>query len=85
METKLKVVKTKRNQELKGPEFLSTGIADSVMNLHKSMKEYKPTPLVDLSSLAKTLGVKKICVKDESKRFGLNAFKCLGGFTLYVM
>jgi diaminopropionate ammonia-lyase len=37
------------------------------------------TPLVKLDELAKALGVSKLMVKDESKRFGLNAFKVLGG------
>ena len=37
------------------------------------------TPLQNLSSLAKYLGVKNIFCKDESYRFGLNAFKVLGG------
>ena len=37
------------------------------------------TPLQKLSSLASYLGVKNIFCKDESYRFGLNAFKVLGG------
>jgi diaminopropionate ammonia-lyase len=45
---------------------------------HKSMPEYRTTPLRRLSALAETLGVKEIYVKDESERFGLNAFKALG-------
>ncbi len=40
---------------------------------------YRPTPLCALNDLANLFGVKKILVKDESKRFGLNAFKMLGG------
>ena len=39
----------------------------------------KKTPLVSLSSLADLLGISGLYVKDESKRFGLNAFKALGG------
>ncbi|MDD4048366.1 MAG: diaminopropionate ammonia-lyase [Clostridia bacterium] len=42
-------------------------------------KEYKPTPLVKLGSLAKEMGIENIWIKDESYRFGLNAFKVLGG------
>jgi diaminopropionate ammonia-lyase len=45
----------------------------------KSFDEYQTTPLVVLDNLAKEIGVKKIFVKDESYRFGLNAFKVLGG------
>lgn len=41
--------------------------------------EYEKTPLACLSDLADHLGVKGIYVKDESWRFGLNAFKGLGG------
>lgn len=36
------------------------------------------TPLVRLSGLAEHLGVGQILLKDESPRFGLNAFKALG-------
>lgn len=46
---------------------------------HSSFPEYSCTPLVRLQNLARTLGVRDIFVKDESKRFGLNAFKVLGG------
>lgn len=50
-----------------------------VYKFHKSLPGYKQTPLVNLENLAKYCGVKKIWIKDESKRFGLNAFKALGG------
>ena len=46
---------------------------------HKQIKGYQPTPLCSLDELAKSFGVGKILLKDESKRFGLNAFKMLGG------
>ncbi|MCL1982150.1 MAG: diaminopropionate ammonia-lyase [Clostridiales bacterium] len=45
---------------------------------HTSMTEYEETPLHSLAALAKALHVKRICVKDESCRFGLTAFKGLG-------
>lgn len=51
---------------------------ECVRTFHKSLSEYAPTPLVCLENLAKAIGVKGIFVKDESKRFGLNAFKALG-------
>ena len=51
----------------------------SVLEFHQSLPNYEKTPLIDLKELAKYCGVKKIWVKDESKRFGLNAFKVLGG------
>lgn len=46
---------------------------------HQKIVGYQPTPLCDLSELANLFGVGKILVKDESQRFGLNAFKMLGG------
>lgn len=50
-----------------------------VRNFHKSFPQYERTPLAKLDSLAGKIGVKGIYVKDESYRFGLNAFKVLGG------
>lgn len=46
---------------------------------HKSFPQYKETPLVRLSGMARELGLADFFVKDESYRFGLNAFKVLGG------
>ena len=40
---------------------------------------YAPTPLAQLPATAKALGLGAVYVKDESYRFGLNAFKVLGG------
>ena len=48
-------------------------------NFHKSFPQYSVTPLTGLPHLAEYLGLKKLYVKDESYRFGLNAFKVLGG------
>ncbi|MDR2114594.1 MAG: diaminopropionate ammonia-lyase [Bifidobacteriaceae bacterium] len=50
-----------------------------VVAFHSSIDGYKPTPLVVLNGQAQKLGVKAVYVKDESHRFGLNAFKALGG------
>ncbi|MDR1900564.1 MAG: diaminopropionate ammonia-lyase [Treponema sp.] len=50
-----------------------------VHRFHSSFPQYKMTPLANLENLAKLLGVKGVFVKDESYRFGLNAFKVLGG------
>ncbi|MEY0729469.1 MULTISPECIES: diaminopropionate ammonia-lyase [Providencia] len=46
---------------------------------HRSIPEYAPTPLYHLPALAKSLNVRQIYLKDESQRFGLKAFKALGG------
>lgn len=60
------------------PAFLSQEEIKSVRNFHATIEGYKATPLVSLDDLAKGLGVSRIYVKDESYRFGLNAFKGLG-------
>ena len=57
----------------------SPAVAQRVRAFHASFSQYCPTPLVALPGLAGQLGLKSVCVKDESKRFGLNAFKVLGG------
>lgn len=46
---------------------------------HSTIPGYEPTPLTALDHLARRLGVSQVLVEDESKRFGLNAFKALGG------
>ena len=55
------------------------GEAQKAAAFHKSFPEYLVTPLVNLLNLAKSLGLAGFYVKDESARFGLNAFKVLGG------
>ncbi|MCK5071604.1 MAG: diaminopropionate ammonia-lyase, partial [Desulfocapsa sp.] len=59
-------------------DILSTEEAEKARAYHKSFKEYAPSPLVPLPNLAGYLGLGKLFVKDESSRFGLNAFKVLG-------
>ena len=53
--------------------------AKKVRNWHRSFPEYRETPLRRLDRLAERLGITSLFVKDESARFGLNAFKALGG------
>ena len=53
--------------------------AEKVLAFHKSFPDYSPTPLRELSQLASHIGIRSFYVKDESFRFGLNAFKALGG------
>lgn len=60
-------------------ESFSLKEAKKVQEFHSRLNGYAPTPLRKLSSLADTLKVGDFYVKDESKRFGLNAFKGLGG------
>ena len=46
---------------------------------HNSFPQYSITPLACLNGMAQYLGLGGLYVKDESFRFGLNAFKVLGG------
>ncbi len=65
--------------------LISDGIKNSInlkeineiQTFHNTL-DNKATPLINLNSLARYLGVNKIFLKDESQRFGLNAFKALG-------
>ena len=59
--------------------LFSQSQAKLARQFHQKIAGYRPTPLCALDDLANLFGVKKILVKDESKRFGLNAFKMLGG------
>lgn len=60
-------------------DFLSVGQGDSVIRYHRSFPAYTETPLAELKNLASEIGLGGLYVKDESYRFGLNAFKVLGG------
>ncbi len=51
----------------------------SALRFHRSFPQYNVTPLVALPHMADYLGIKGLYVKDESYRFGLHAFKVLGG------
>ena len=69
----------KNPADKKWDRFFSVANAENARNFHEGIPEYEKTPLVCLSNLAGYLGIKGIYVKDESSRFGLNAFKGLGG------
>ena len=60
-------------------DFLSPDRARAIRSFHESFPMYAPTPLARLPETAKCLGLGEVWVKDESYRFGLNAFKVLGG------
>ena len=72
------------NKNIKKPgqgaslDILTTEEAEKARAYHQGFKEYEPTPLVSLPNLANYLGIDKLFIKDESSRFGLNAFKVLG-------
>ncbi|MDQ7096972.1 diaminopropionate ammonia-lyase [Desulfosporosinus sp. PR] len=60
-------------------ELFSKAEIDKARRFHATFPNYDPTPLRSLKKLAMNYGVAGIYVKDESYRFGLNAFKALGG------
>lgn len=60
-------------------DFLGLEEAKRVQGFHASFPVYRKTPLAILNNTAGELGLGGIYVKDESYRFGLNAFKVLGG------
>lgn len=57
---------------------LSRRVARQVRSYHRTVPGYAPTPLRSLPGLASALGIRALYIKDESLRFGLNAFKALG-------
>lgn len=61
------------------PQELNDEAATNAARFHKSIPQYQETPLVFLQDLSRQLNVKGIYVKNESVRFGLKAFKGLGG------
>ncbi len=61
------------------PESFSENVSRKVLRFHRQLPGYQPTDLICLSNLAKFWGIGEILVKDESTRFGLGAFKVLGG------
>src|SRR5574344_2802648 len=65
--------------EDKNLQIMSLANVAKARAFHESFPQYKETPLVRLSGMAKELGIADFFVKDESYRFGLNAFKVLGG------
>lgn len=64
---------------------VDTGAADTgavdmgdVLEFHRRLPGYGPTPLVSLPGVAAQLGIRELLVKVESTRFGLPSFKMLG-------
>jgi diaminopropionate ammonia-lyase len=60
-------------------KFLNHSEVEKAKEFHASFPQYSETPLVDLKNLSNYLGLGGMYLKDESYRFGLNAFKVLGG------
>lgn len=60
------------------PSFLDAEHVKIAREFHESIPQYSITPLVELDEYARQNGIKGLWVKDESYRYGLNAFKALG-------
>lgn len=61
------------------PDAFCVPAAACARRFHAQLPGYAKTPLRCMSHLAGMLNVKGLYVKDEALRFGLNAFKGLGG------
>lgn len=79
MQSTIRAFRNTSVSSAKVSSFLQEPTVASIRHFHQSMPGYSITPLVELQMLSQKLGIKNILVKDESKRFGLNAFKGLGG------
>lgn len=80
MKEQLKLIQYQRKQGEKSDlNFMSLENAKKVQSFHASFPMYRETPLTELKETAHALGLGTIYMKDESYRFGLNAFKVLGG------
>lgn len=80
MKETFKLVSFERSSQAEAElSLLTLEEAKRVRSFHASFPVYEKTPLVIRSETAKELGLGDIFVKDESHRFGLNAFKVLGG------
>lgn len=73
------VAYTVPGRDLRSCEPVSPAAAETVRKFHSGIDTYAPTPLLSMRSLAEKLGVGQLLIKNESFRFGLNAFKGLGG------
>lgn len=73
------VVNTMTKSEDKNLAIMSIEEGEKARAFHQSFPQYEVTPLTELPLMADHLGLGTLFVKDESYRFGLNAFKVLGG------
>ena len=59
--------------------YFSLDQVRKVGQFQRTYEQFEKTPLHHLEALSSYIDVEKIMIKDESYRFGLNAFKVLGG------
>lgn len=71
----LKVIQNHNPSEIQAYSF---HVLEDIFRFHRALPGYAPTPLVSMDGIAGDLGVGRLLVKDEGKRFGLKAFKALG-------
>ena len=74
--TMIKIIQNKNRGGEVDTSAYSFAATENIRALHKSLDVYKVTPLIELKNFK---GVCSIFIKDESQRFGLKAFKGLGG------
>lgn len=60
------------------PGVVPHAARSAVREFHRGLPGYEATPLHRCDGLARAFGLAGILVKDESRRFGLEAFKALG-------
>src|SRR5699024_6164432 len=60
-------------------QYFSKDVMQKVFQFQQTSEKFTKTPFIPLDQLAAYIGVEKVFVKDESKRFGLHAFKVMGG------
>lgn len=60
-------------------ELMSEADHTRARNTIENWPDYSPTPLHEMAATAAELRIDKLCVKDEGPRFGLGAFKAIGG------
>ena len=74
-----KVLECRETANAEIPALFGEEGAKASRAFHEQINEYEKTPLVSLPNLAEKWNIGGLYVKDESKRFSLNAFKGLGG------
>ena len=72
----IKIIQNKNRGGQVDTSAYSFAATENIRKLHTSLKVYNETPLIELKNFK---GVRSIFIKDESQRFGLKAFKGLGG------
>lgn len=59
-------------------DYLLDPVPQAITGFHLSMPGYEPTALLERPDLAESLGVGRVFVKEEARRFGLPSFKMVG-------